>query len=136
MNPMNDSLQQTVPQPLEPRAEEKTWGLICHLSGFAMYVLPTLGNIIGALVAWLVFKDRSSFADDQGKEALNFQLSTTLYAVLLGVFAIFTLGIGLILAIPLWGALAVFHIVMMLVAAVKTNEGVVYRYPLTIRFIK
>ncbi len=136
MNPMNDSLEQSVHQPFELRTEEKTWGLICHLSGFAMYLLPTLGNIIGTLVAWLVFKDRSSFADDQGKEALNFQLSTTLYAVLLGVFAIFTLGVGLILAIPLWGVLAVFHIVMMIVAAVKTNEGIVYRYPLTIRFIK
>lgn len=136
MKAMNEFLQPSTAQTLETRSEERSWALACHLSGFAMYLLPAFGNIIGALIAWLVVKDRSSFADDQGKEALNFQLSTTLYAFSLGVFAVFTLGLGLIFAIPLWGALAVFHIVMMVVAAIKANEGVVYRYPITIRFIK
>ena len=129
-------LSSNAPQALELRSEERTWGLICHLAGLAMYVLPTLGNIIGVLVAWLVFKDRSHFADQQGKEALNFQISITLYAVLISVFAIVTLGIGLILAIPLWGALAIIHVVMIILAALEANKGLPYRYPLTIRFIK
>jgi uncharacterized protein len=109
-----------------------------HLSpcGIRHVRVATLGNIIGALIAWVVFKDRSAFADDQGKEALNFQISTTIYAFAIGAFAVVTLGIGLLLAIPLWGALAIFHVIVMVIAALEANKGVAYRYPLTIRFIK
>ena len=134
MQSMNNPYNQS--PPIQTSSEERTWGLICHLAGFAMYVLPTLGNIIGVIVAWLVFKDRSSFADDQGKEALNFQISTTIYAFAIGAFAVVTLGLGLLLAVPLWGALAIFHVIVMILAALEANKGVAYRYPLTIRFIK
>ncbi len=116
--------------------EENTWGMICHLAALGMYVFPTFGNIIGALVAWLVFKDRSVFADDQGKESLNFQLSLTLYSAIGIAFCIMTLGLGLLVVVPLFGIMAILQIIFIVVAALEANKGVLYRYPVTIRFIK
>jgi hypothetical protein len=63
---------------LESNSEERNWAMTCHLASFAGYVLP-LGNIIGPLVAWLMKRDEFPLVDDQGKEALNFQISMTIY---------------------------------------------------------
>ncbi|NJK44084.1 MAG: DUF4870 domain-containing protein [Pleurocapsa sp. SU_196_0] len=138
MEPVNTDLhsQQSQSYALELRNEERTWGLIVHLAGFALFVLPAFGNLIGVLVAWLVFKDRSAFADDQGKEALNFHLSLWTYAIAAIAFGIVTFGLGLLAAVPFLIALAVFQVVMMIVAGIEANNGKLYRYPLTIRFIK
>ena len=67
--------------------------------------------------------------DDQGKEALNFQISVTIYGILAG-FLIF-LFVGFLL-LP---AVILFDLVMIIVAAVKANQGIAYRYPLCIRFM-
>ena len=101
-----------------------------------MYVFPAFGNIIGALIAWIIFKDRSSFADDQGKESLNFQISLTVYATAGFVFGFMTLGLGFIIIGPLLGIMAILQIIFVIVAALEANKGVIYRYPATIRFIK
>ena len=47
--------------------EEKTWGMIAHLSALAGFVIP-FGNLIGPLIVWLIKKDTMPFVDDQGKE--------------------------------------------------------------------
>ena len=109
--------------------DDRTWALICHLSGLAGYVIP-LGNIVGPLIVWLLKKDQSWFIDDQGKEAINFQITMTIY-VILAIIAVF-LVIGIFL-IPL---VAVAGLILMIVAAVNANRGIAYRYPLTLRLIK
>jgi uncharacterized protein len=111
----------------DPQARQ--WGMFCHLFALAGYFIP-MGHIIGPLVAWLVKKDQYPFVKNQGAEALNFQISVTIYmipAVLL-MFAC----VGFVL-VP---ALAVFDLVMIILASVKANSGQPFRYPLTIRFIK
>ena len=128
-------IQSIPPQPLA-HPEENTWGMVCHLAAFGMYIFPAFGNIIGALIAWLVFKDRSVFADDQGKESLNFQISLTVYATAGFVFGFMTLGLGFIIVGPLLGIMAILQIIFVIVAALEANKGVIYRYPATIRFIK
>jgi uncharacterized Tic20 family protein len=71
-----------------------------------------------------------AFVDDQGKEALNFQI-TVFGAAVISFFLMFILiGFLLIFVVGL-GAL-----VLTIIAAIKANEGVAYRYPLTIRLIK
>jgi uncharacterized protein len=128
-------IQSTTPQTMT-HPEENTCGMICHLAALGMYVFPAFGNIIGALIAWLVFKDRSSFADDQGKESLNFQLSLTLYSAVGIAFCIVTFGLGLFVVVPMLGIMAILQIIFIIVAALEANKGVMYRYPATIRFIK
>ncbi len=61
--------------------DDRTWGILCHLSALAMLLGVPLGNLLGPLVVWLVKRDQSSFVDQQGREALNFQISITLYAL-------------------------------------------------------
>jgi uncharacterized protein len=134
---MNQQTQiQSVPPPAVLQSEEKTWGLICHLAALGMYVFPTFGNVIGAFIAWIVFKDRSSFADDQGKESINFQISLTLYAAIGIAFCFVTFGLGIFVVVPLLGIMSILQIIFVIVAALEANKGVMYRYPATIRFIK
>ncbi len=61
----------------EPKPEERSLGLACHLLALAGLVVP-FGNILGPLIMWLVKKDESAFVDDQGKEALNFNITISI----------------------------------------------------------
>jgi uncharacterized Tic20 family protein len=94
------------------------------------------GCFIGPLIIWLVKKDTMPFVDDQAKEALNFNITVALASLVLLVLSIITFGIGLIIAIPMWIIIGISWLVLTIVAAVKANEGVRYRYPFALRFIK
>jgi uncharacterized protein len=109
--------------------DDRTWAMLCHLSGLAGYVVP-FGNIFGPLIIWLIKRDQSWFVDDQGKEALNFQISWAIYMIVSLIAILVLVGIVLV------GIVAIGGLVLLIVAAVKANEGIAYRYPLTIRFIK
>jgi uncharacterized Tic20 family protein len=51
------------------------------------------------------------------------------------VLAVLTLGLGLLLIIPLALAFAAFWLVMTIIGAMKAGNGEDYRYPLTIRMV-
>jgi len=108
--------------------DEKMWGMLCHLSALAGFVIP-FGNIIAPLVIWILKKEEFPFVDDQGKEALNFQISLTIYFIV-GIILVFV-AIGIVI-LPLLG---LFSLIMIIVASIKANDGVKYRYPLTIRLV-
>jgi uncharacterized Tic20 family protein len=118
-----------------PSAEERQWALFAHLSALLGLVIP-FGSIFGPLVIWLIKKDTMPFVNDQAKEALNFNITVALASLVLLVLSIITFGIGLIIAIPMWIIIGVAWLVLTIVAAVKANEGVRYRYPFALRFIK
>jgi uncharacterized Tic20 family protein len=112
-------------------AEEKTWAMLSHISGFAGYlgVVP-FASIIGPLIVWLLKKDTSAFVDEHGKESLNFQITMSIaYAIIIALCFVF---IGFLL-LPLWG---LWLVVLVVVAAIKASNGEHFRYPLTIRFVK
>ena len=109
--------------------QARTWAMVCHLSAFAGFIIP-LGNIIAPLVIWLIKRAESPFIDDQGKEALNFQISMIIYAVISWILVTIFIGYLLLFAV------GIFDIVMVIMAALKANEGERFRYPLCIRFIK
>jgi uncharacterized Tic20 family protein len=142
---MSDTPEQPLPPPPSPAApppaapppsdnglpssEQRQWAMFAHLSALIGLIVP-FGNVLGPLVIWLVQKDKMAFVDDQGKEALNFQItvfgaaliSAFLMLILIGFLLIFVVGLG--------------ALVLTIIAAIKANEGVAYRYPLTIRLIK
>ena len=108
--------------------EERNWAMFAHLS--ALLVYPTLiGGIVGPLVIWLMRKDDMSFAADQAKETLNFQITVYLMGLVCGI--LFLILIGFVL----FGLLVVAHVVLTIIAAVKASEGVAYRYPFNLRLI-
>ena len=113
----------------EPKQEERSLGLACHLLALAGLVVP-FGNILGPLIIWLVKKDDSAFVDDQGKEALNFNITISIAGFIAFLLMFVVIG-GLLLPI-----IGIFWLVMTIIAAVKANGGERYRYPLTIRLIK
>lgn len=112
-----------------PTADERQWGLIAHLSALVGFIIP-FGNIIGPLIVWQIKKAEMPFVDDQGKEALNFQITVAI-AVLVCVL-LFVIFIGVLL-LPL---VALVALVLTVVAAVKANGGEYYRYPMTLRLVK
>jgi len=116
----------------ETNKDARMWGMFCHLAGLAGFVLPAFGCVVGPLVVWLIKKDEFPFVDEQGKEALNFQITMFIYGIAVGLLCF--VCIGLILA----PALGIAYLVFMILAAVKANDGYHYRYPkyLIFRLIK
>lgn len=116
----------------------RSWDVACHLSGFLVY-LTGFGHLLGPLIIWLLKRQESPSVDAHGKEALNFQISFTLYSIglLLGglLIGFLTCGIGLYVAGVLAILLTIAHLVLMIVAAIQASEGRLYRYPCTLRFI-
>ncbi len=121
----------------EVNKEACMWAMFCHLLGLAglIYIMPVIGSIVGPLILWQIKRDEYPFVDEQGKEAVNFQVSMLLYAVVgSAVCAITCIGAPLIPVVCL--SVCIVDIIFLLIAAVKANNGQHYRYPLTIRFIK
>ena len=110
--------------------EARTWGMLCHLAGLAGFSFPA-GGVILPLIFWQLKKDQHPFVDEQGKEALNFQISMTIYA-LASIALIPVLCIGVFLL----AAVSITDLVLLIIAAVKAHNGESYRYPLAIRLIK
>ena len=106
---------------------ERMWAMFCHLGTLATWF--PFANIIIPLTIWLVKKETSPLVTDQGKEALNFQIT-----ILVG-YAICVPLCFVLIGIPAIMALFIYHVVFSIVAAIKSNEGLAYRYPYTLRLI-
>ncbi|RYV52643.1 DUF4870 domain-containing protein [Pengzhenrongella frigida] len=106
-------------------SDQRTWAVVAHLG-------TLIASILTPLIIWLVFKGRGAFLEDQAKESLNFQITATIAAIVLSIVGVITFGIGFFLFLPFGLAWLVFIII----AAVQSSQGVLYRYPLTYRFIK
>ncbi|TVP89191.1 MAG: DUF4870 domain-containing protein [Pseudomonadaceae bacterium] len=125
---MTEESPQPVP-PTGPDAEARKWALIAHLSGLIGFLIP-FGSLIGPLLVWQLKKDADPFIDDQGKEALNFQITVAIAGLICVLLMVVLIGLLLIWVVII-GAL-----VLMVIAAIKSNEGQAYRYPFIWRVIK
>ncbi|HZI09780.1 MAG TPA: DUF4870 domain-containing protein [Myxococcus sp.] len=113
-----------------PTADEKLWGMLAHVLMLA---------VIGPLLVYLTKAKESSFVRAHAVEALNFQITLVLFniavSVLSSVLGAMTAGLGFLLgclSIPVGIAALVF----LIIAAMKANQGLLYSYPVNIRFIK
>jgi uncharacterized Tic20 family protein len=118
----------------EVNKDARMWAMICHLAAFAGLVIPVVGCIVGPLIVWQIKKEEFPFVDEQGKEAVNFQISMSLYLLISAIIWIPLSFVCIGVFIPV--AISVVDLVFLLIAAVKSNNGFHYRYPLCIRFIK
>ena len=112
-----------------PDKEERTWGMFCHLVVFLGLIIP-FASIIGPLVIWMIKRDEMPFVEDQGKESLNFQITMMLATIVSALLMFVLIGFVLIFVV------IIFQFIVVIIASIKANEGVYYRYPLSIRFIK
>ena len=111
--------------------EARTWGMLCHLCALSQLIGIPLGTILGPLIIWLIKRNEMPFVDDQGKESLNFQISVFILGIILTP-TICLAGIGIVLLI----ALGIADLVLVIIATIKANSGIAYRYPFAIRLIK
>lgn len=118
-------------------ADERNWAMSAHLSALTG-LFTGFGNIVGPLVVWLIKKDSSTFAAQEAKEALNFQITWMGAVVALGVLSLplmLVFGLG-ILTLFIAGLIVLASWILSVVGGVRAGEGKPYRYPFTIRFIK
>ena len=125
MNDPNEHISSTSDTPGVVASEDRTLALLTHLSGI-------IASFIGPLIVWLIHKDRAdkAFVNDQAVEALNFQI--TIAIAYLACMVLSVVLIGALLMPLVW----IVNLVFCILAAVKANEGVRYRYPFALRLIK
>ena len=109
--------------------QERQWALICHLSALSGYVIP-FGNLIAPIIIWSMKKDEMPMVDEHGKEVINFQLSMMIWMIISGILILVVIGI------PLLIMLAILQVVFIIIGAIKADSGQLYKYPMTIHFIK
>lgn len=103
--------------------DERVWAVLAHALGFFF-------SFIAPLIIWLLQKEKFPLVDDQGREALNFQLSLIIYYIVAVVSSMIFIGF---LLFPI---LFILEIIFIVQASIAANKGERYRYPLTIRFVK
>ncbi|MFP4283444.1 MAG: DUF4870 domain-containing protein [Opitutales bacterium] len=118
------------PEGAIPPSDARNFAMFCHLSSLVGYIGIPFGNVLGPLILWLIKKDQMPFVDDQGKEALNFNITVAIAGIICFLLVFVVIGI------PLLVVLVLAHLVFTIIAAIKTSGGVAYRYPLTLRLIK
>jgi len=111
-----------------PTADEKTWGMLAHLSGLvsAMFGFP----FVGPLLVMVTKGKESRWVEQHAKEALNFQITVTAALWLSALLIACIVGIFIL---PIVGLAA---LVLTIMAGLKANNGEMYRYPATVRLVK
>ncbi len=110
--------------------EARKWAMICHIIALVGLLGNGIGFLVGPLVVWLLKREDHPFIDQQGKEAVNFQITAFIALFASALLTLLVVGFGLLLIVGL--AMTIFPIV----AAIKANRGEDYRYPISIRFIR
>ena len=113
----------------EHSKDERTWGMFLHLSMLASFVIPLLG-LLAPIVNWQMKKDQLPIIDEHGKNAVNWLISAAIYFAVGFVLWLLLIGIPIVIAVM------VCSVVFPIMAGIKANNGEVWKYPLTISFLK
>lgn len=122
------------PSPVPPRPgqlspqEERTWGMLAHLSAIVAAIVFLA--FLGPLLVLLIQGPKSDFVRRQAVEALNFQITTYLAAIVSAILIVVLIGLILL---PLVG---IVWLVLTILASIAANRGEDYRYPVNLRLVK
>ncbi len=103
--------------------DERTLAILCHVLSIFFWIIPSL-------VIYLLKKDESKYVAEHAKEALNFQISISIFYIISAVLMLILIGVFLMIAVY-FGS-----IILCIIATIKASDNVLYRYPFNIRFIK
>lgn len=118
------------PQMALQTADEKQMGLFLHLSGLAFAFVFPLGVVLPILL-WQTQRDKMPALDAHGKMITNWMISATIYGVI--SFVLMFVLVGLLTGAVVWLMAVIFPII----GAIKANnDGELWEYPLTIKFLK
>jgi uncharacterized Tic20 family protein len=110
-------------------SDQRQMGLFLHLSQLASLVVPVAGIVL-PIVIWQTQKDKMPSLDPHGKMVVNWMISSLIYAVVSVILMFVLIGFLTIFAVIIMG------IVFPIIGAVKANNGELWEYPLTIKFLK
>jgi len=119
---------------LAPTSDEsRNWALAAHLTALAGAVAGGIAAFVGPLVVWLLRRGADPFAAEHARQALNFNLSVLVYALvgLVGglVLTVLTLGLALLVLAPLAGVALVGYAVVSVLGALAASRGRPFTYP-------
>ena len=109
--------------------EQKQMGLWLHLSQLANVILFPVGIVV-PIVLWQTQKDKIPALDAHGKMVVNWMISSVIYAIVSIPLMFVLIGFLTLLAVGIMG------IVVPIIGAMKANNGELWDYPLTIKFLK
>ncbi|WP_256838726.1 DUF4870 domain-containing protein [Ornithinimicrobium faecis] len=110
--------------------DERTWMILAHVSApIAFIVSAGWLSFVGPLLVWLFKKDSSPKVRQAAAGAFNFNLTFWLLYLLGWVVAIFTLGLGFVVAIPFWILIFLVAAYVHIKGAIRASRGETYRYP-------
>jgi hypothetical protein len=110
-------------------SESRTWAMLCHLSALAQFIGVPFGFLLGPLVFWLIKRNDSPLVDQEGKKALNFQL--TVFIAFLACIPLILILVGIFLIMML----VVLDAIFVIIASIKISNGEAFEYPFSIKFI-
>lgn len=125
---MNYGMQYQPPTSLQTPGQKQT-GMFLHLSQLLNFVVP-FGGVVAPILIWQLKKDEIPALDAHGKMVANWVISAAIYTVVSAILCIVLIGfLGLL-------TLFIMGIVFPIIGAIKANNGEIYEYPLTIKFLK
>jgi uncharacterized protein len=107
---------------------EQTWCTLMHLSQLLLFAGGF--GIAVPIIMWVLSKEDSDLARRHGNRMMNWLISSFIYLVISGLLVLVLVGIPLLIAV------AILTVVFPVMAALKANEGQLWSYPLTIRFLQ
>jgi uncharacterized Tic20 family protein len=125
------------PPPTNPESQARMWNMLCHLSALAMCVGIPFGNILGPLIVWQIKKNEFPSVDIHGKAALNFQLTVTIAALVVGT----AMWVGILfcvgwLLLPVVALIVLAGLIFPIIAAIKASNGEDFKYPWSLELLK
>lgn len=108
---------------------ENTYCMLMHLSQLLSGVVPMLG-VVAPIVMWAINKDKSPLVDRHGKVVFNWLISELIYLCVCIPLLFVLIGIPLVIVIAILG------FVFPIIGGIKANDGIVWKYPLSIPFFK
>ena len=106
-------------------AQTRQWAGLAHLGGI-LWIVP-------GLIIWLVFRERSGFVNQEGKKAVNFQI-TLLIALI--VITILNIVLPSFLVSLLQLAVWIVSLIFSIQGYQAVQRGQAYRYPFSLELIK
>lgn len=110
-------------------AQTRRWAVLLHVSQYSYFLLPVAGIAVPILI-WLLKKDELPGLDAHGRMVVNWFVSLLLYLVASWVLMLVLVGF------PLMVLLLLLAVVYPIVAAIKANDGQLWRYPGAIQFLR
>ncbi len=119
--------------------EQKQWGMFAHLSQLLSFVIP-FGGVAAPIIIWQIKKDEFPALDAHGKMIVNWTISSIIYwvvSLILLVLSFVSIGLsGIVVGLLGVIALAIMGVAFPIIGGIKANNGELWEYPLTIKFLK